>query len=413
MVQIFFQEMAVANSRKEINSQIGRAKQFLTEIELQGKKINQFKCNVCKRSKILSGKTPSNLVAHFKNTHPEVFYEHIATKVEDSIPVRRLRTVYSCVEMVALSNCPFSVLSSIGFRNALEEKIRVFNLAGCPLNLSDHHVHEIKEKVREVAKDIRNLIKSEVRGKIISVMIDSATRNGRSILGINIQYKFNGTLKVVTLAMCELKSSHTAEYLAGVLLQVFDEYGIELAQIISITTDNGANMLALVKDVENILIGGEKNSDEVTPHNDLQPTVSQMPESANFVDGVEIESDIEALLKDKEISDDDALDLMLDESIVYGELMDKLVLNIRKRAGNHHLFVTSIKCAAHTLQLVIHDAIGALQNSEQNVIALCRQAAKFMRLQSTRNEMRRAGLISILPALDNATRWSSTYMMVS
>lgn len=58
--------------------------------------------------------------------------------------------------MVALNSLPFSVLSSSGFRSALEEKLRSYQLDGCGLNLSDHHVYEIKEKVREVAAEIKD-----------------------------------------------------------------------------------------------------------------------------------------------------------------------------------------------------------------------------------------------------------------
>lgn len=145
------------------------------------------------------------MVADFKKQHPPLYYERIADKDEYSIDVQRLKTVLSCVELVSINSSPFSVLSSSGFRHLLEDKLRSFQLAGCGLNLSDHHVYEIKEKVREIAREIRDHIKSEVKGKIISVMVDSATRNGRSIFGINIQYRCNGALKVVTLAMYQLK----------------------------------------------------------------------------------------------------------------------------------------------------------------------------------------------------------------
>ncbi|XP_031626200.1 uncharacterized protein LOC116342650 [Contarinia nasturtii] len=46
------------------------------------------------------------------------------------------------------------------------------------------------------------------------------------------------------------------------------------------------------------------------------------------------------------------------------------------------------------------------------VIDLCRNVAKFLRLSSTKNAMKEAGLVSILPGLDVATRWSSTYLMI-
>lgn len=74
--------------------------------------------------------------------------------------------------------------------------------------------------------------------------------------------------------------------------------------------------------------------------------------------------------------------------------------------------MNSIKCAAHTLQLAVRDALECLDKKDKNAINLCRRAAKFLRLQSTKNEMRKIGLTSVYPALDVVTRWSSTYMMV-
>lgn len=398
-------------------SLIDKAKLFMTEEFVDGKSVNRFKCNVCPALKILSGNSPSNLVAHFKNFHKELYYGHIADKIEDNIHVQRAKTIHSCVELVAINSLPFSVLSSSSFRRLLEDKLCAYQLAGCELNLSDHHVYEIKEKVREVGHEIREQIKSEVKGKIVSVMVDSATRNHRSIFGINIQYRHNGTLKVVTLAMHQLKESHTAKYLADVLSKVLSEYGIDLTQVLTITTDSGSNMLAMVKDIEKRLFDSENSDDDLNATSDVQTTNEPLPPEPNDMptddDESKIEEDIEHLLGEMDLNVDEALDIAFDESAIYGQLLDSLVSDVRQRTGNHNLFVTSIKCAAHTLQLAVNDAIGLLGKNDMNAITLCRHVAKFLRLQSSKNEMQKAGLKCILPALDVVTRWSSTYRMVN
>lgn len=38
------------------------------------------------------------------------------------------------------------------------------------------------------------------------------------------------------------------------LLEIKAEYGIDLKQVLSITADNGSNMLAMVKEVEHLLL---------------------------------------------------------------------------------------------------------------------------------------------------------------
>lgn len=398
-------------------SQFVRASRYLTQKSVNGKPAKSYTCNLC--SKLLNGNSNSNLVNHFKGQHKQIYSDEILKNKEEDIRVSRLKTVHSCVELVTINSLAFSVLSSSGFRSVLEEKLRAFQLDGCGLNLSDHNVYEIKEKIREAAAGIRDSIKSEVKGKIISVMIDSATRNGRSIFGINIQYRHNSSLKVVTLAMRELHSSHTAEYLTDVLINVFNEYGIDLAQVLSITSDNGSNMLAMVKDVENRLFGrddddefsDDSSSDDFQIRN-CENERTFVLDGINDVDDVQIDNEIESFLK--EISEeDDALNILFDESSLYGELIEKLVIGVRQRTGNHHLFVSSIRCAAHSLQLAVRDAIKLLGNGDQNAISLCRSAAKFLRRQSSRNEMSRMGFSATLPVLDVVTRWSSSYKMVN
>lgn len=398
---------------KGISSKIGRARQFLTAITENGKPTNQYSCNICNGK--VNGNCQSNLLSHFRSCHKEVYFSKINITPEEPTAVQRLKLVFSCVELVAINSQPFSLLSCSGFRNAVQQKLNAFQLAGCNLNLNDHHVHEIKEKVIEVAMNIKQQVKTEMKGKIISLMVDGATRNGRSIFGINAQYKIDGRLKLVTLSMKELHQAHTAEYLSSILQQVSNEYEIDLSQVISITTDNGSNMLAMVKDLENKLFG---ELDRLDHHEDENNQNGDMANESRNYDETHTsdemtEKEIEEVIREDEFTDDDALKILFDDSTMYEELLDKLVSDMRNRSGNHHLFMSSIKCAAHTLQLAVNDALKLLGKKDSNIISLCRVVAKFLRLQSTKNEMHKVGLSSIIPKLDVETRWSSTYLMVS
>lgn len=400
------------------SSQIGRARQFLTEVHENGAATKQYKCNICATA--LNGSCGSNLVAHFKSRHKDVYNTKINISPEDTIAVQRLKLLYSCVELVAINSQPFSLLTCSGFKNVIQHKLQALQLAGHGLNLNDPHVYEIKQKVMEVAKNIKQQVKLELKGRLLSVMVDGASRNGRSIFGINVQYKIAGELKVVTLAMRELKNAHTADYLANVFQEVLAEYGIDLSQILTITTDNGSNMLAMVRNLENRMFEDCENDVEMADvemaDSDCQAADSNEDanddrDMQNFSDEL-TEKEIEQILESEQFTDEDALNIVFDDSSVYLDLLDKLVAYLRKRSGNHHLFITSIKCAAHTLQLAVNDALKLLGAADKNSISLCRLVAKFLRLQSTRNEMHRANLKSILPKLDVETRWSSTYMMV-
>lgn len=401
--------MSVSSAIKEEKfTLIGRVREFYTEIEGNDEKL-RYKCKFCER--IYNGKSGSNLTAHIRNKHSDVFHSEISND-NDHIKVRRLKLVYSCVELVTINSHPFSLLTQSGFLHAIEDKLQNLKLAGCCLNLSDPHVNEIKDKVREISEIMKERIKSEVKGKIISVMCDSATRNGRAIFGISIQYKYDGKLKIVSIGMCELLQSHTAEHLAEIMEGVFAKYEISLWQVLSITTDNGLNMLAMVKELQQsaeevqVDIDSEDHSKFMNDFNQSVTDLSSVSDECN------IDDVIADLLSNRSVGDDDALNILLDENETYDELFENLICNLRNRGGNSLLFVISIKCAAHTLQLAIKDALKMMPEEVLNVIKLCREAAKFLRQQSTKNEMRRLGITTILPPLDVVTRWSSTFCMV-
>lgn len=337
-----------------MSTKIARTLILLEEIDKDSK---IYKCIECKKQ--LSGKQISNLTSHFKIAHKEIYNNKIKSKPETSIFVQREKMLHSCVEMVTINSLPFRVLSQSGFKSAIEDKLDAFKEAGVPLNLFNENVLEIKEKVRQTAAKIREKIKTETRNKMISVMVDSATRNGRSIFGISIQYKYNGVLQVVTIAMRELHESHTAQNLAKVLLEVLYEYGIKLNQTLSITTDNGSNMLAMVKEAERQLKEERKN-DINEQSNKTTDASTESDEHAN-TDDENVDSDIEKVLNEQEIDDDDVLGSMLDDDTeIYEELLNKLVDDLRGRSGNDNVFVNSIKCAAHTIQLAVHDALKLL-----------------------------------------------------
>lgn len=125
--------------------------------------------------------------------------------------------------------------------------------AGYSLNLSDSNLPEVKEHLHIMAEKVRKKIANEVKGRAIELMVDIAKRNNRSIIGASIQYIANGKLKVRSIAMIELHEAHTAKYLAEIICVRLKVFEIDLRQILTITTDNGSNVLKMIKDVEDYL----------------------------------------------------------------------------------------------------------------------------------------------------------------
>lgn len=89
----------------------------------------------------------------------------------------------------------------VGFRVSKihKRKVEQLELAGCPINLTDPHLLEVKSYAESIASEFKQKVKEEVKGKPISLMIDIATKNHRSILGVSIQYIWHRHPKVVTI----------------------------------------------------------------------------------------------------------------------------------------------------------------------------------------------------------------------
>jgi hypothetical protein len=67
--------------------------------------------------------------------------------------------------------------------------------------------HNIVELVGKAGQGIRNLIKNELKNRLISIKLDIASRHGRSMLAINTQFYSSDKKEIVirTLATIELK----------------------------------------------------------------------------------------------------------------------------------------------------------------------------------------------------------------
>jgi hypothetical protein len=78
-------------------------------------------------------------------------------------------------------------------------------------------------------------------------MVDIASKNHKSLLGISIQYVLNDVIVVRSIGMVQLNSSHTARYILQAMNNCLNLYGITHQQVISITTDNAANMILMTK----------------------------------------------------------------------------------------------------------------------------------------------------------------------
>lgn len=283
--------------------------------------------------------------------------------------------------------------------------------------MSDSNFPEVKEHLRELANRVRDKIKEEVHDHALCLLVDIVKRNQRSIFGVSIQYMVDGKLKVRSIGMIELEQSHTAKYLANVICERLKIFEIDLKQILTIATDNGKNVLKMVRDIDIILQDRIASNTSDKTRNALEPFGQNGQSSANepYSDMI-IDDEIEFLLQETDDeNDEEVLESLFDEAFfqqnntLLTEMSNKVINDFSDVIWD----ITGVNCTAHTLQLVIKDALKKIAKKHQNVIKLCRKVAKALRLKSTQqNYEKHFNRKYHIPRLDNDTRWGTMYTMV-
>lgn len=367
-------------------------------------------CNIC--GEYFNGQKEWNLVVHLAKRHNEIFESAFDQKEPTSI--KRLKLLQNCTEIVTVNGRPFSYLSDSGFKNIIEDKLVELKFAGKGLNLSDPTFPEVKGYLKQSAQKIRDIIRDEVKGRSLSLMVDAVTKHHRSILGVSLQYAANGDLKIRSIGMIEIKKKHTGKYLADLIINRLQELGINLTQIITITTDNGANILKMIRDIDGILqVEIDKAKQTMVDERSGKTTETNSMLHGSVEDDGNDDAAIDELLAQSVgmIDDDDAIDIVIDEANNQ-TLLRAMTIEMEKSGADFVFDITGINCTAHTLQLAVKDALGNLHKSSKNVIELCRIVCKMIRLQSTSNDMEELGIAYKKPHIENETRWGSMFLMV-
>lgn len=204
-----------------------------------------FVCTLC--SKEINGTHTGNLSSHLQ-THKEFFVKF--NNRDQSIDEKRLLLLLDCVEMVTINARSFTHLNDSSLHSMLNEKLCELESAGVKLNLNDPNLLEVKDCMKNISQKIREKICNEVKGLPLSLMVDIVSKRGRSILGFSLQYILDGKQRIRSIGMINLEKAHTATYLTELIVARLKEFEIKLCQILTITTDNGSNMLKMVRDIK-------------------------------------------------------------------------------------------------------------------------------------------------------------------
>lgn len=331
--------------------------------------------STCKKcSFVMRGKHSANLGRHLKRKHPdeyriineetniqpstsESFKKHKmqdknSTSLENYFGLIKINMTAkhfteACVKLVTINGRPFTIFKDSGMRDIIEPIMKSLHLTVNSEN--------IKDLINDKANEVKNVIIGEIRNKFISLKIDSASRLGRSVIGINAQYICNGKIHLRTLAMYEVDDRQTANYIKNVIIEVIQSYDININQVYSVTSDNGRNM---IKAAELL-----RNEFEVSDLEEVEDEINELITENNEDEGLEILSNI-------------------------------------------HGDIIHFRCVAHTAQLAVYDTISSVKQK----IDKCRNISKKLRVPNRASLAKKLGIKKAI--LDCPTRWNSTFDML-
>lgn len=375
---------------------------FFTEESIIAENINQytkcfqeiedkFQCLVQGCGKKLSEKSAA--IRHLKTVHPEITKAINGLKGVDTTKNRieiksktNLSSFWNAiVQLIVFCALPFEIVQSKGFQYLIKPHIDAFKRVGVQFAVNPKN---ITEQIEEKTKLIKERIISEVKGNTVCLMLDIASRYNRSIFGINIVYWSNGKQCIRTIGMYPVKISQTGKNLFDLVKNRLAEFGISLQQVFAVTTDNGKNLIKMVKIMQKELSGIAATYD-----------ISDEESDDDEVDGT------------FPFENEDQEDCHLDPEIFNDEYFEDLLSNLLDEFDCEYKgFCVGISCAAHGLHLVVKEAI---KNSTgiNELIEKCRTLVKKLRTPSLRGALKEKNQKNAL--IDVKTRWSSLYNMVS
>ncbi|XP_062565658.1 uncharacterized protein LOC134227958 [Armigeres subalbatus] len=220
------------------------------------KEENRFKCRIdiygtCHYSQ--ETYDVGNFIRHFRTVHPEAAFKNGLTKELEPVSKKRIiakrlvaidaqQYIGGCLKLTTDHHLPLRCFEWEGLKMLLDP---ISEALGVCVNRRN-----IKTLLATGSAGLKNTIKAEMAGILFCLRIDSASLHGRHILGIDAQFSIGNEIVTRTLGMIEVKSSQTAIFLKTKVLEVLKRYDLSLEQVLSITSDNGKNMIAAGKQLQ-------------------------------------------------------------------------------------------------------------------------------------------------------------------
>lgn len=274
---------------------------------------------------------------------------------------------------------PLCIVEDSGFKKIISPILETIERnTGAKPALNRKNINDIIQYKNAV----KETIVKEMEGKMVCLKLDIASKKFKSLLGINVQYVQDNAIKIRTLAMRPVTVKHTSDIIFAIIQDVLQDFGVDLKQIFTVTTDNGANLLKtarIMQKYDNLVEDDTSDGDSGDDEDD-----ESLEEDLNFDEYEEYEKEMY-------------------------EKMNNIVKEFKNKSGDAD-FLFGVICVCHNLQLAICHAVAKCSGTKA-LIAKCRKLVKKLRTLKFSQLIKRKGLKR--PVLGCCTRWSSLYEMVS
>lgn len=332
-----------------------------------------------------------NLKRHLRDQHASIYSKLFPAECDEikRLEMSSLELILNSVELVTINGMPFSALNASAIKGFCQKSIDELNTKGFNVNLSRN---TIANRVDEISKEIIDILKAELEGRDICLMLDTCTKGTLSTMSINAQYMIDDEIIVRSLGVIELTVRHSAIQLTKKIQEYLQQvYNVSLTQVKAVVTDNAENM-RLTRKLINTLARGE--------------SIEQYENATESED-----SDGEGDESEGRPSTEDELEMMniLNNNNEYSNLVRETASEFVKYNGSI-LVANPISCSTHTYQLAIKDSL--IVTNATAIINKANDLCKLIRTQVVQVKLKQLGVKVIKPPLKNVTRWNSDFLMV-
>lgn len=304
-----------------------------------------------------------NLRRHLQLCHSDTYTNFLSENEITGQAITKLKILQYCVEAVTVNGRPLALLEDSGIVGLIG-LITESNGPGPKVKVN---LSVIQQQIRKMASLVRAKITTELKGRILSVMVDMVTRNHSGLLSVNAQYYSKGKIVLRQIGLLEIHERHTCGMLKNMVRDNLKSYDVSFDRIYAFTTVSASSMIERAKLL------------------DL--------DTFNEISFSDAEGDI----------DDNAL------CVHFNNLNKSLREEFRRENNAIQLqHVTGVGCAANSLQVAVRE--GLTVSKTGFFIAKCRQLAKTLCTSKYLLEFKNLG--AKLPLVDNESLWNSTYLMV-